>query len=160
MRSVTWNRFAIKNLWLIPCFFYLWSLVTWIAVKSLHQSLHEVSFIVSGWSFVFVRNVCAQQPPPRSHVRRVQRRKAGKDPRPDLGWPETLPCQVLPSQQRTVSVWRLCFRECIRSIGEFVSSVSSWLFYSVFLLWSCQHSFSIAKPHIDQTSPASFIHTI
>ena len=30
MRSVTWNRFPIKNLWLIPCFFHLWSEVTWI----------------------------------------------------------------------------------------------------------------------------------
>jgi len=29
MRSVTWNRFPIKNLWLIPCFFHLWSEVTW-----------------------------------------------------------------------------------------------------------------------------------
>ena len=28
MRSVTWNRFPIKNLWLIPCFFHLWSEVT------------------------------------------------------------------------------------------------------------------------------------
>jgi len=30
MGSVTWNRFPIKNLWLIPCFFHLWSEVTWI----------------------------------------------------------------------------------------------------------------------------------
>jgi len=29
MRSVTWNRFPIKNLWLIPCFLHLWSEVTW-----------------------------------------------------------------------------------------------------------------------------------
>jgi len=29
MRSVTWNRFPIKNFWLIPCFFHLWSEVTW-----------------------------------------------------------------------------------------------------------------------------------
>jgi len=28
MRSVTWNRFPIKNLWLIPCFFHLWNEVT------------------------------------------------------------------------------------------------------------------------------------
>jgi len=28
MRSVTWNRFPIKNLWLIPCFFPLWSEIT------------------------------------------------------------------------------------------------------------------------------------
>jgi len=32
MRSVTWNRFPIKNLWLIPCFFHLWSEVTWIQI--------------------------------------------------------------------------------------------------------------------------------
>ena len=29
MRSITWNRFPIKNLWLIPCFFDFWSEVTW-----------------------------------------------------------------------------------------------------------------------------------
>ena len=32
MRSVTWNRFPIKHLWLIPCFFHLWSEVTWIQI--------------------------------------------------------------------------------------------------------------------------------
>ena len=32
MRSVTWNRFPIKNLWLIPCFFHLWSEITWIQI--------------------------------------------------------------------------------------------------------------------------------
>jgi len=32
MRSVRWNRFPIKNLWLIPCFFHLWSEVTWIQI--------------------------------------------------------------------------------------------------------------------------------
>ena len=29
MRSVTWNRFPIKNLWLIPCLCHLWRKVTW-----------------------------------------------------------------------------------------------------------------------------------
>jgi len=28
MRSVTWNRFPIKNLWWIPCFFHLWGKVS------------------------------------------------------------------------------------------------------------------------------------
>ena len=32
MRNVTWNRFPIKNLWLIPCFFHLWSEATWIQI--------------------------------------------------------------------------------------------------------------------------------
>ena len=32
MRGVTWNRFPIKNLWLIPCLFHLWSEVTWIQI--------------------------------------------------------------------------------------------------------------------------------
>jgi len=32
MRSVTWNRFPIKNLWLVPCFFHLWSEVTWMQI--------------------------------------------------------------------------------------------------------------------------------
>jgi len=32
MRSVTWNRFPIKNLWLTLCFFHLWSEVTWIQI--------------------------------------------------------------------------------------------------------------------------------
>ena len=32
MRSVTWKRFPIKKLQLIPCFFHLWSEVTWIQI--------------------------------------------------------------------------------------------------------------------------------
>ena len=32
MCSVAWNRFHIKNLWLIPCFFHLSSEVTWMQI--------------------------------------------------------------------------------------------------------------------------------
>jgi len=32
MGSVTWNRFPIKNLWLIPCLFHLGSAVIWIQI--------------------------------------------------------------------------------------------------------------------------------
>jgi len=34
MRSVTWNQSPIKNLWLTPCFFHLWSEVTWIQIRA------------------------------------------------------------------------------------------------------------------------------
>ena len=37
MRSVTWNRFPIKHLWLIPCFFHLWSGVTWICPQTVSR---------------------------------------------------------------------------------------------------------------------------
>jgi len=30
--QIEWNWFPIKNLWLIPCFFHLWSEVTWIQI--------------------------------------------------------------------------------------------------------------------------------
>jgi len=35
MGSVAWNRFSIKNLQLIPCFFHLWGEVTWIPTSCL-----------------------------------------------------------------------------------------------------------------------------
>ena len=42
MRSVTWNRFPIKNLLLIPCFFHLWSEFTWIKViKVIEQNFNS-----------------------------------------------------------------------------------------------------------------------
>ena len=32
MRNVMWNQFPIKNVWLNPCFFHLWSEVTWAQI--------------------------------------------------------------------------------------------------------------------------------
>ena len=42
MCSVRWNWFPIKNLWLIPCFFHLWSEFTWIKViKVIEQNFNS-----------------------------------------------------------------------------------------------------------------------
>jgi len=43
MRSVTWNRFYIKNLWLIPCFCHLWSEVTCKLFRYVYLLQHQYS---------------------------------------------------------------------------------------------------------------------
>jgi len=58
MRCVTWIRFPFKNLWLIPCFFHLWSKVTRIhpiVLTRKQQAKHIValkslSTLKSSWS--------------------------------------------------------------------------------------------------------------
>ena len=37
MRSATWNRFPNQNLWLIPCFFHLWSDVTCFGICYIYK---------------------------------------------------------------------------------------------------------------------------
>ena len=66
MRSVTWSRFPIRNLWLIPCFFHLWSEVTWLLIPVERSQLRWVGHAITG-----PRNSDGLLPPPTRMVQKL-----------------------------------------------------------------------------------------
>ena len=66
MRSVTWSRFPIRNLWLIPCFFHLWSEVTWLLIPVERSQLRWVGHAITG-----PRNSDGLLPPPARMVQKL-----------------------------------------------------------------------------------------
>ena len=65
IHSVTWNRFPIKNLWLIPCFFHLWSEVTWLLIPVERSQLGWVGHAITG-----PRNSDVLLPPPTRMIQK------------------------------------------------------------------------------------------